>query len=224
VITLAVLGTDTGVGKTRVTCLATQGLRALGRRVWIHKPIACGGWDGRSSEDGRDLRAICGDGQDPATVCPREFPEPCSPHLAAQAAGASVALADLLAAVPRAPDALLVETAGGLLAPLTAERQTNADLVAALGCPAVVVTRPHLGTLNHTCLTVQVARQHGIPLVGLVVNHHQPVPRSLAVRTAATELAVLTGLPVLAEIPHGADEPRLASALLAAMAAIPEGA
>nr|MBA3848259.1 AAA family ATPase [Planctomycetota bacterium] len=47
----ALVGTDTGVGKTRVAIGLVRGLRAIGRRAWIHKPVACGGWDGRTSED-----------------------------------------------------------------------------------------------------------------------------------------------------------------------------
>lgn len=205
---LAVIGTDTGVGKTYVTLLLARGLRALGRRVWLHKPVACGGWDGRSSEDGRALRAACGDGQDPATVCPREFPEPCSPHLAARAAGVQMHLTDLLAGVPalaERPDVLL-ETAGGLLSPLTSDRATNADLLAALGWPALLITRPHLGTLNHTQLTVNEARRRGLRLLGLVLNRPAVLPPSLAVDTAGSELAALTGLPVLADLPPGASD------------------
>ncbi len=208
---LAVIGTDTGVGKTAVTLLLAQGLRALGRPVWLHKPVACGGWDGSSSEDGRALRAACGDGQDPATVCSWEFPEPCSPHLAAQVAGVEVTLAAILAHVaglePRvpvgagAPRSILLETAGGLLAPLSVARETNADLCATLGWPVLLVTRPHLGTLNHTQLTVNECRRRGLRLLGLVLNHHEPMASTLAVRSAAVELAALTGLPVLAELP-----------------------
>ncbi len=209
---LCVIGTDTGVGKTTVTLLLAQGLRALGRRVWLHKPVACGGWDGSSSEDGRALRVACGDGQDPATVCPLEFPEPCSPHLAAQAAGTELRLEQLVNTAaglePRGPvgagaprSLLLLETAGGLLAPLTTARETNADLLAALAWPLLLVTRPHLGTLNHTQLTVNECRRRGLRLIGLVVNHHEPIPPSLATRTAAAELTALTGLPVLMELP-----------------------
>ena len=199
-----------------MTLLLAQGLRALGGRVWLHKPVACGGWDGTSSEDGRALRAACGDGQDPSTVCPLEFPEPCSPHLAAQAAGQMVRLDRLVAAAaglePRAPvgagapRSVLLETAGGLLAPITSARETNADLCAALGWPLLLVTRPHLGTLNHTQLTVNECRRRGLRVLGLVVNHHQQLADGLAVRTATTELATLTGLPVLAELPFRPSE------------------
>jgi dethiobiotin synthetase len=206
---IAVIGTDTGVGKTQVTLLLAAALRAAGQQVWLHKPMACGDWDGVSSDDGRRLRAACGDGQDPATVCPREFPEACSPHLAARAAGVTLMLDALVAAAsslqPPAPSFVLLELPGGILAPLTADRQSNADLLAALGWPAIVITRPNLGTLNHTQLTVNEARRRGIPLLGLVINRAEAVADSLAVRSAAGELIALTGLPLLADLPFGAD-------------------
>ncbi len=212
-LTLLILGTDTNVGKTWVTCLLARGLTARGRRVWVHKPIACGGWDGTSSDDGRTLRALAQEmasDQPLDTVCPREFPEPASPHLAAAAAGAVVTLAEMRAALQSVmADArrygadLLIESAGGLLSPLTCERATIVEVVRELGLPALLVTRSHLGTLNHTALTVRVAKAEDLPLIGLVVNHHPPVLGDLATRTAAGDLYAITGRQILAELPHG---------------------
>jgi dethiobiotin synthetase len=220
---LAVIGSDTGVGKTLVTGLLAQALRAAGRRVWLHKPVACGGWRAGMAEDARALAAWRGDGQPAATLCPRQFREAASPHLAAAAAGEAVHLADLLAALDavrpgaRRQHDLLIEGVGGLLVPLTPRRETLCDLLAAARVPALVVTRPHLGTLNHTALTVAHARRRGLVLAGLVVNEHAPAGDSLAVRCAARELAAVTGLPVLAQLPHG-DRPaqELQAAALAA--------
>jgi dethiobiotin synthetase len=220
-LVLAVIGTDTGVGKTYVATLLVHGLRKLGRRVWVHKPVACGGWDGTSAEDSRALAALCGDGQPPDTVCPFQFPEACAPHLAAAAAGATLTLAQLLdqfARVRQAADVdLVVEGVGGLLVPLTPRRETVCDFLIAAGLPVLLVTRPNLGTLNHTALTVAHARRCGLSLHGLVVNHHVATPDTLAVRTAATELAAITGVPVLAEIPFGGepDPGRFATTILA---------
>lgn len=220
-----VLGTDTGVGKTAVTALLARGLRAHGRRVWIHKPVACGGWDGSSADDARALAPLVGDGQDPATCCPRQWPEAASPHLAAAAAGDAVSLdelADALAAL-RGDHDLLVEGAGGLLSPLTVERATACDLARRIRLPVVLVTRPHLGTLNHTALSAAHARRSGLHVLGLVIDHHEPVEPSLAVRTAAGELAAVTGLPVLAEVPYAAGPEagrELAASLLARCEAV----
>ena len=196
---LAITGTDTGVGKTKVTRLLVQGLRALGRRAWVHKPVSCGGWDGCSSEDGRALREVIGDDQPFGSVCPNEFPEPASPHLAAAADGwklPGLTLARTIASLCRGQD-LIVEGAGGLLTPLCDERWSLLDLC---DLPLLIVTRPHLGTLNHTALTARVA---GDRAIGLILNHHAELPDTLATRHAAEELVEVTGLPLLAEIPFG---------------------
>jgi dethiobiotin synthetase len=47
---LAIIGTDTGIGKTHVTLGLAAALRAHGRQVWLHKPVACGDWDGNSAD------------------------------------------------------------------------------------------------------------------------------------------------------------------------------
>ncbi len=228
---LAVIGTDTGVGKTWVTTMLAATLRAQGRRVWLHKPVACGGWEeapgatkGRSgsAEDARTLRAQCADGQDPATICPWEFPEPCSPHLAAAAAGATITAGDLtrgVAACRGAGHDLLLEGIGGLLTPLTSARESLAELLPFWGLPALLVTRPDLGTLNHTALTVRVARAAGIRLLGLVLNHQRAPADTLAERSAASELPLLTGLPLLAVIPAGADHRTVGPDLIRALTA-----
>ncbi len=78
------------------------------------------------------------------------------------------------------------------------------DLLLACRVPALLVTRPHLGTLNHTALTVAVARARGLPLIGLVLNAHAPVAPGLAGERAAAELTAITGLPLLRrpDMPH----------------------
>ena len=206
---LAVIGTDTGVGKTRVTGMLARGLRQHARRVWIHKPVACGGWSGGTAEDARALALVVGDGQDPSTVCPLQFPEAASPHLAAAAAGAEVTLERLRAHLTRCrgPHDLVMEGVGGLLVPLTTTRATIVDLLVNTGIACVVVTRPDLGTLNHTALTVEALRRRGLQVLGLVLNHHRPHagPPSLAMIHAERELGAITGLPILAVLPHDPD-------------------
>lgn len=208
---IVVIGTDTDVGKTHVTVELSKGLRALQRRVWLHKPVACGGWADGQADDGRRLRAAVGNGQPIDSICRFEFPEPASPHLAAAAAGVTVtklALQQhldqvLAAAQAQSIDDLIIEGAGGLLAPLGTDLTTISDLVVDLQPVVVVVTRPNLGTINHTALTVTVAAQRGLPVAGLVVNRAVPVADSLSVRTAVATLETVTGVSVLADWPHG---------------------
>jgi dethiobiotin synthetase len=212
----ALIGTDTGVGKSHVTVLIARGLAARGRRVWLHKPVACGGWDGQSAEDSRLLRATAqalDHGQPPELICPAEFPEACSPHLAARLVGRPLFAKAIDAALhtvrdraQRAGADLLVEGAGGLLSPLADDGSGIGPRLIAAGLPAVLICLPHLGTLNHTALTVNEARRQGMPLLGLVVNHSEPGLDSYAARSAPDELAAITKLPVLAVLAHDQSE------------------
>ncbi len=202
---IAVVGTDTAIGKTAITTLLVQGLRAVSRPVWVHKPVACGDWDGSTADDGRRLATLVGDGQPLASICPWQFPTAASPHIAAEIAGKPLSLAMLKAGLDavEGDHDVIVEGAGGLLAPLTSARESIADLVHGRGFFLLIVTRPDLGTLNHTALTVEVARQRGLSVLGLVLNRPQPVIDSVATMSAAHELTALCATPILADIPHG---------------------
>ena len=220
-IELVVTGTDTGVGKTAVVRLLCTGLRARGRRVWLHKPVACGDWAEGQADDGRALAALRDPGQPATLICPFQFPEPASPHLSARAAGVAVPFAALVAnlAAARGDHDLIVEGAGGLLTPLADDRRTLADLAAGAGLPLLVVTRPDLGTLNHTAMTVACARARGLRVLGLVVNRARPVTPGLATDHAVEELAAHTGVPVLADLAHGTPSEQTAAALADAVLA-----
>ena len=97
---------------------------------------------------------------------------------------------------------MLVEGVGGLLCPLT-EKETVADLAVALGLPLILVVRRALGTLNHTLLTLEAARQRGLVVAGIVVNETQR-PESLAEETNVEELSRRIDVPLLAVVPYQA--------------------
>lgn len=205
-INCCVIGTDTEVGKTHTLSMLCRGLRALNRSVWIHKPVACGDWRDNQASDGRILKPLADKNQDPALVCPLQFPRSASPHLAAKAAGKETqwrAMAALIAQLKGDHD-LVCEGAGGLLAPLSTDGGTIADICLDQDLACVLVTRPHLGTLNHTQLTVREAQRQGLKLLGLVINYHDDHMdlSSLSISSARDELEALCGLPILAEIPY----------------------
>jgi dethiobiotin synthase len=92
---------------------------------------------------------------------------PASPFEAARLEG--VTLDAPTALPPVAPgEFLVVEGAGGLLVPFDATT-TLADLFVAWGLPLVVVSRPTLGTMNHTLLTLEAARRRGLEVAGVVI-------------------------------------------------------
>jgi dethiobiotin synthase len=97
------------------------------------------------------------------------FKDPVSPHLAAAREGREIRLEEILAPVREFEAGTLVaEGAGGLLVPL-APTLMQTDLVAALGLPAVVVSRDELGTINHTLLTLEALRVRDIEVRGVVL-------------------------------------------------------
>jgi dethiobiotin synthetase len=193
---LFITGTDTGVGKTEVTAGIARLWRRQRRDFAVRKPIATGGLD-----DAHKLALAAGDVAE--AVTPLFFAEPAAPPVAARLEGRELSLAAIVEALgsPRRA-AMLVEGVGGLLCPLTAS-ETVADLAAHLRLPLVVVARRSLGTLNHTLLTVEVARTRGLRVVGVVVCETSPVT-TRAEQDNVEELRARLTVPVLAVVPYRA--------------------
>lgn len=207
---LFVTGTDTGVGKTHVAAAVARLLCRQGRAVVVCKPVATGAqWHaGRwlSEDTARLARAVGREGE-VDRVTRWTFPEPVAPPVAAKLHGVTLTIAGLAAAVreqERPGAAMLVEGVGGLLCPLT-ERETVADLAGELGLPLIVVARRSLGTLNHTLLTLEVARTRGLTVAGVVVNETTALV-GLADETNVAELTRRIAVPLLAVMPYGVDD------------------
>lgn len=202
-----VTGTDTGVGKTLVSCALLQALARRHPRVVGMKPVAAGlvqtpdGWD---SEDAISLRAASTVRVPPALDNPVRLPDPLSPHLAAERAGNRIDIHHLVACqreLAQHADAMVVEGAGGFLVPLSPEH-TGADLAQALGLPVLLVVGLRLGCLNHALLSAEAIRARGLPLAGWVANRIDP-----GMAAADDNIAFLRqrlGAPLLADIAHSA--------------------
>jgi dethiobiotin synthetase len=170
---LFVTGTDTGVGKTVLAGAIVAALRASGARVAALKPVITG-LDEPAAEDwppDHELLARANRvAADEVTVV--GFGPPVSPHLAAEVAGRPIDVEDLLASIRAAADdadVVIVEGVGGLLVPLSDTCDVRA-LARSLGLPLVIAARPGLGTINHTLLTLEVARAAGLEVAGVVLT------------------------------------------------------
>ena len=172
-MSLAVVGTDTGVGKTVVSALTLikyAPLAPAGRRLAYWKPVATGG-----SRD-TDVAFIKSRVGDLPEVLREEhcFDPPVSPHLAARQAGVEISVPGLLAAWERLradpARSILIEGVGGLLVPLNDRGDLLADFLRSLHIPAVLVVRTELGTINHTLLTLEALRWRGIEIAGVVMD------------------------------------------------------
>jgi dethiobiotin synthetase len=187
---LFVTATDTGVGKTVLSAALLAAMAAAGEQVRAFKPVVTGLEDEREIAARGDwpadheLLAACA-GMAPEAVSPHRYGPAVSPHLAAELAGELLKPQALLAAVAEttasAPGTtaggqrqmLIVEGVGGLLVPLR-EDYSVCDFAVALGLPVVIAARPGLGTINHTLLTLRVARAAGLEVRAVVMT---PWPR-----------------------------------------------
>jgi dethiobiotin synthetase len=203
-----ITGTDTGVGKTVVTCALARALRSRGANVGVMKPIETGvGRDGPL--DALALREAAGCDDPLDTICPQQFALPAAPSVAAEAEGRQVDLAAVRSAFARLAarhSPLLVEAAGGLLAPAAAG-VTMADLARELGLPLLLVTRASLGTINHTRLAIEAVRARGLPLAGVVISHSSG-PLSGADEANCQALRDELGPVLVGEVPPLAPESR----------------
>lgn len=199
-IRIGVTGTDTGVGKTVVTCALAAALRERGLRVVAMKPIETGV---RFDDPGRDGARLARAALAPAPMtltAPIVFSDPVSPLSAARRAGATIDLATLDQTVETASagaDALLVEGAGGLLVPVT-DTASFDTLFARWSLEVLIVAANKLGTINHTRLTVVAAHAAGLHLSAIVLNSvaERPTDESSGDNLAVLR-ASLPGIPVV---------------------------
>ncbi|PCJ53681.1 MAG: dethiobiotin synthase [Planctomycetota bacterium] len=180
---LVVCGTDTDVGKTVVSALLVRASMRYNQTTRYLKPIQTG-----LDSDTDTVQKLSG--LDSAQLAQPivQFPLPASVDQAAQEAGEVVAMESVLqaarklfAAAPHA--AWIVEGAGGLRVPWNAT-QDQADFLAALNAPVILVGRSGLGTLNHTLLTLEAlaARRISVRALFLVGQPHPQNRNSLAQR------------------------------------------
>jgi dethiobiotin synthetase len=169
---LGVTGTDTGVGKTTVSCAILALLREEGLRVAAMKPVETGVTINDPTRDATLLARAAGEEFSAAEICPYTLPDPVAPWVAATRAGATIDPATLdayFARLTRDRDAVVVEGAGGALVPVTASISIL-DLFVSWELELLVVAANRLGAINHTLLTVAAIRAAGARIRGIVLT------------------------------------------------------
>lgn len=168
-----IAGTDTDVGKTRVTAGLITALRERGVVATGMKPVVCGLIEDNGRYSSEDVDKICAEsGQSPADrdVNPYAFPEPISPNIAAKKHATCIDISIIkghFSSISHLSAFPVVEGTGGWLAPIS-DAHTMADIAVALGLPVILVVGLRLGCLNHALLTAQAIRASGLPLAGWI--------------------------------------------------------
>jgi dethiobiotin synthetase len=198
-----ITGTDTAVGKTYVASLLTRALRRAGFDTVALKPICCGSRD--------DVEALCAASDNELSAeasNPVWFQTPVAPLVAARMENRDLDLAALAAWFAhhrKRRRSLLVEGAGGWLVPLTTQA-TVADLAALFALPILLVVANRLGCLNHTLLTIESIRAHGLDCRGIVLNTLPGNPNA-ATQTNRRTLEEICDVPILFDI--NPDQPKI---------------
>ena len=208
-----VTGTDTGVGKTHVTCALLHATRQQGWTAVGMKPIAAGiEADGRN-DDVVQLLAASSVQPPLEWVNPYLYAPPIAPHIAAAEVGRPISIEVIRQALERlrtVAEVVWVEGVGGFRVPLDARTDT-ADLAQALALPVVLVVGMRLGCLNHALLTAEAITHRGLTLVGWVANRIDPA--MARVEANLDTLQTRLDAPLLGVIPYGASPEQAARAL-----------
>lgn len=204
-----ITGTDTDAGKTYVTSLLTRSLRKAGFDTVAMKPVSCG-----EPEDTQRLFAAADGVISMGEVTPVSYSAPLAPIEAARLEGRTFESREVMATFDRlraSHRSLLVEGVGGWLVPLSAT-YSAADLAKEMNLPVLLVVRNKLGALNHSMLTLESIKTHGLVCGGIVLNNHPADDGDLSREGNRRLLAELTTVPILFQIFPGQTDLELAVA------------
>lgn len=176
-----VTGTDTGVGKTVVTCSLLRAAERAGLIAVPCKPAESGP-EGPTSDRARLLAASRLSKRDLEDLAPLRWTKPISPGMADDPRpflGEGMSKSDPEAMLGRARWALarleqrhsaqvsLIEGAGGLLVPMPGGTW-QPDWIIGLRARPLIVARIGLGTVNHTLLTIDALRIRDLEPIGII--------------------------------------------------------
>lgn len=178
-LSLFVTGTDTGCGKTRVSCALLEALARAGVSATGMKPVATGAMRSNGllvHEDVKALIAASNVAIPRRYVNPYLFVPPCSPNIAAQQANTPIDMAvidEAFASCQSRADAVVVEGVGGWCVPLGDDLWLE-DLAQHLKLPVLLVVGIRLGCINHAVLSARAIIESGLPLLGWIANVVDP--------------------------------------------------
>lgn len=201
-----ITGTDTAVGKTVVSAAVIRAMNMLGLKPFGMKPVESGvtrTGDVLVPSDGSFLKWAAMMDENVNHVTPFCLETPLAPMVAAELEDVDIDIG----VIKREFDLLMgrygsavVEGVGGLLVPIK-EGYFVSDLARDLGLPLIVVSRPVLGTINHTLLTVNYALKEGIGVSGVIINYNRPPDGTLSEETNPKVLGKLLSVPVFGVFP-----------------------
>lgn len=180
-----ITGTGTDVGKTLVSAIVVEALKA---DYW--KPVQAGFSDGTDSLFVKQIIS------NKTTLIHPEcylLKMPASPHLSAPAEKKEITIKEIINHFPKTKNQLVIEGAGGLMVPLN-KNELMLDLIKKLKARVIVVSKNELGSINHSLLTGAVLKKEKINVAGWIFNEEY--------KSYENEIAGWSGFPVIARVKH----------------------
>ena len=157
-----VTGIGTGVGKTLVSAILVEALKA---DYW--KPVQAGSLDHTDTDIVKELVSNERSNCFPETY---RLTQPMSPHAAAERDGINIELDNI--SLPSTNNILIIEGAGGLMVPLNSE-ELVIDLISKFQAEVILVSKIYLGNINHTLLSIEALKKRDLNLTGIIFNGNQ---------------------------------------------------
>ena len=154
-----VTGTGTDVGKTVISAILVEALKA---DYW--KPVQAGDLQNTDTMRVKDLVS-----NNQSVFYPESFrlTKSISPHAAAAYDNFEIKESNIIP--PRHTNTLIIEGAGGLMVPLN-RNFLMIDLIQQLKAEVVLVSKNYLGSINHTLLSAEALQCRNIPVRGIIFN------------------------------------------------------
>lgn len=175
-----VTGTDTEIGKTRITAGLLEKAGQLGLQSLGIKPVASGSEmtkQGLRNEDALEHQRTSTYSCDYAVINPFCFAPAIAPHIVAEQENVALTVNSineaLKPALSQSADFILIEGAGGWHTPLN-QQECYSDWVRSADLPVILVVGVKLGAINHALLTQESIQKAGLRLAGWVANCVDP--------------------------------------------------
>ena len=171
-----ITATDTGVGKTFFSQKIIEAVAQIidRRDIAYYKPIQCGK-DAKElfgnifyEADYQCIERAC---PDIDTYCTYEFDFPASPDYASSLENVVIDINKIVQDFEKLRldyKFIVVEGAGGLAVPINSTEMIS-DVAKALNLTTVLITKPVLGTINQTLLSIEHAKAKGLNIQALIL-------------------------------------------------------
>ncbi len=202
-----ITGTDTGVGKTYAAAGILNALKKIGINSCPMKPVetGCNIQKGKLiPQDAITLINASGVSEPLDIINPYRYRPPLAPSVAAEMEKIAIKKQRIFSAyryLLNKYDITIVEGAGGIMTPVY-KKYLFLDLIKDLGLPVIIVSKPVLGMINHTLLTIAAARSRKINIYGVIINHTCRIKKDTSERTNPEIMEYLGRVPILGVVPY----------------------